>query len=111
MTNNDTAALTLLRVLRAHDQYMTLHTAFALVEAAEAAYGVDPRPGTVVNGVYFSPEADEFLRINKKISAIKEVRADNRKDDGTFFGLKDAKDACDDRALVKGWPLAAYRNY
>ena len=110
MNNNDTAAMTFLRALRAHDSYITLHTAFTLLEAAESAYG-DPRPGTVVNGIYFSPEADEFLRTNKKIQAIKEVRNDNSKDDGTFLGLKEAKDACDDRALIQGWPLAAYRNY
>lgn len=111
MNNNDTAAMTFLRALRQHDSYMTLHTAFSLVEAAEAAYGVDPRPGTVVNGVYFSPEADELLRTNKKIQAIKEVRNDNRKDDGSIFGLKEAKDACDDRARLMSWPTPAYRNY
>ena len=111
MNNNDAAALTLLRALRAHDQYMTLHTAFALVEAAESAYGVDPRPGIVVNGVYFSPEADEFLRTNKKVQAIREVRNDNRNADGTDRGLKAAKDACDERARVMLWPAPAYRNY
>ena len=111
MNNNDTAALTFLRALRKHDPYMTLDTAFSLVEAAEAAYGVDSRPGTVVNGVYFSPEADELLRTNKKIQAIKEVRDDNRKDDGALMGLKEAKDACDDRARIMSWPHAAYCNY
>ena len=109
---NNNADIDFLRFLARERFNMTLVDALSVLNEARRLYAPAAAhsrdEGVFWRGIYFSPEADDYLREGRVVAAIKAVRDDNYKPltPGPYgynyseFGtlsLKDTKDVCEAR--------------